>query len=695
VPDPAAPTAGPTGGEPADRAPLVGRAEEVTAIVALLRDGSRRLVTLTGPGGVGKTRLARAVALRLSAELPLLVVELASVRDPALALPTVARAAGLPERPGVDALSTVCALVGNRRMLLLLDNLEQLVACAADLAQLVGRCPNLLVLATSRAPLRIRAEHEVVVAPLGVPDAWAAADLDGVRAAPAVALLLDRAEAMGASIALTPENAETIASIVWRLDGLPLAIELAAARCRVLDPQTLLARLDDTMTHPAIRDLPERQQTVAATVDWSVELLTDAERHLFAALATFTGGFHLEAAEAVGAGPRVLSELTALVDQSLVTRVPGAGPGAARFRLLEPVRQYASARWSGSSEWVEASDRHASFFADLAASARPRLHGPELAGTLDALDRDHANLRAAYTHLLERGQADRAAVLAWDVWLFLALRGHAGEWRERLAAVHRRLDGPAQARWHFAAGALAYVRRELPDARRNMAAALVVARRLGDDELLVEARAMAALMATFVGDVGAADSLAQEGGPPAHQPGDDFARVLMLASQGQRGILTGDLPAAEEHLTAAKTLAGRTGNGFVIALVLNMQATLAELRGDETATLDLLAESVQRSVEDGMGWTLGYALPALAAVAARAGEDSVAARLAGASATLTGSTTAVGHVPASRTRAHAAVEDLRARLGAHAYGTAFDEGRALDLLAVGRLAASLRRPGPG
>jgi predicted ATPase len=673
---------------------LFGRAEEVAAIVTLLREGSRRVVTLTGPGGVGKTRLAQAVASVLGSELPILVVELAPVRDAALTMSTVARATGVPELPGVDALSAVSEWVGNRRMLLLLDNLEHLLAAATDLAELMVRCPDLLVLATSRAPLRIRAEHEVVVAPLAVPDAWATSDLEAIRRAPAVALLLDRAAAMGAPMDLTPETAETIASIVWRLDGLPLAIELAAARCRVLDPGTLLARLDDAMTDPGLRDLPERQQTVSATVEWSVELLTDVQRHLFAALATFHGAFDLEAAEAVGTGPTVLRELSALVDQSLVTRVSHTGPGGPRFRLLEPVRQYASARWSASSEWLEAADRHADFYADVAASTRRRLHGPDLVTTLDALDRDHANLRAAYTHLLARGQPDRAAVLAWHVWLFLALRGHAGEWRTRLASCETaRLGDVERARWLFTRGVLEYVGRDLASARRDMADASAHARSLGNDDLAYEAGAMAALMATFVGDLDAADSLDSESGAPVGPVGD-FYRTLLLASRGQRSILGGDPGAAKTHLGRAEALARGAGNGFTIAIVLNMQATVAELRGDETATLHLLAESVQRSVEDGMGWTLGYALPALAAVAARSGKDVVAARLAGASATLTGSTADVGHVPASRAGAHTAVEDVRVRLGEAAYESAVAEGRALDFAGAGLLAASLRRLGP-
>jgi ATP/maltotriose-dependent transcriptional regulator MalT len=226
-----------------------------------------------------------------------------------------------------------------------------------------------------------------------------------------------------------------------------------------------------------------------------------------------------------------------------------------------------------------------------------------------------------------------------------------------------------------------------------MADASAHARSLGNDDLAYEAGAMAALMATFVGDLDAADSLDSESGAPVGPVGD-FYRTLLLASRGQRSILGGDPGAAKTHLGRAEALARGAGNGFTIAIVLNMQATVAELRGDETATLHLLAESVQRSVEDGMGWTLGYALPALAAVAARSGKDVVAARLAGASATLTGSTADVGHVPASRAGAHTAVEDVRVRLGEAAYESAVAEGRALDLAGAGLLAASLRRLGP-
>jgi predicted ATPase len=585
--------------------------------------------------------------------------------------------------------ATVVELVGTRPLVLYLDNLEHLLACAPDLAAVVERCPALLLVVTSRAPLRIRAEHELVVTPLEVPDAWATANLEEVGEAPAVAMLLERAAAMGSPIALTPETAETVSSIVWRLDGLPLAIELAAARSRALGPDLLLARLDQALSEESLRDLPERQQTVAATVDWSVELLSEPQRRLFAALAVFEGGFDLEAAEAVGPGPDVLAGLTALVEQSLVSRV-----GGARYRLLEPVRQYASARWSATPEGAESAERHAAYFAGVAAEARSRLRGAELAPTLDALDRDHANLRTAHDYLLAAGRHAEAARLAWDVWLFLAVRGRAEEWRDRLTGELGgelgELHDVARARWLGARGALGYAARDLAAARPDIATAVDLSRAAGDEDLVAETAALAALMSVFVGDVDGADGFAAVVSS-AHTESVTLPAVLLAATAGQGAILRDDLDRADESLAAAEQRARRLGNGFALALVLNMRATVAERRDDDGQALSLLAESVERSVRDRMGWTLGYALPALAAVAARTGDDLAAALLSGAAATLTGSPEEPGHVPASRAAAHRSMQELRPRLGADAYRQSFDRGRTLALDDVGEVAADLRR----
>ncbi|MFG2044581.1 BTAD domain-containing putative transcriptional regulator [Dactylosporangium sp. NPDC048998] len=547
--------------EPVERSPLIGRAADVAAVAALLT--SRRVVTLTGPGGVGKTRLALAVAAQVAQAFPHghVVVELAALRDPRQVLDSVARQLGIAEqRPqGTSVRTVITEFLAGRRLLLVLDNLEHLLGCAVDVADLVARCPDLVVLATSRSPLRIRAEHEVVVEPLEVPDAWAVDDPDGVRRSPAAAMFLDRAAAMGAPVSLTRENAATIAAICWRLDGLPLAIELVAARSRLLEPAALLERLDYALSAGAIRDLPDRQQSVQATVDWSYELLDGAQRRLFARLAAFSGTFSLEAAEAVGGAEHsAMADLATLVEQSLVVRVPAgtAGPaGQTRFRMLGPIHRYARRRLAGAPDAELVADRHAEHFRTAASRSRPGLDGADLARRLDALEEDHANLSAAVERLLaDGGNTAAAATMIWDLILYLTLRGHAAEglgWldRARTAALP---DGP---RCHAlgAAGVLAYALGELPRAREDATAAFELARTLADTQLITETAAIAALTAVFVGDVPAAEQVV--GAVPAG--GSGWAAAVLLGVRAQIAILSGDLATAVRWLGAAEETAPR------------------------------------------------------------------------------------------------------------------------------------------
>ena len=684
-------TSEPTTGGSRAVTPMFGREDDIQAVVALVAHGARRLVTLTGAGGVGKTRLAQAVVSRLAPQLPsVVVVELAAVRQAPLVMAAVARSLGAPERPGSYTVASLTNAVGDRRLLLVLDNVEQVLDCAPDIADLIGNCPRLFVLATSRAPLRIRAEHAVPVTPLGVPDAWAATDVDGIRAAPAVAMFLDRTSAMGAPIDVTSETAESVASIVSRLDGLPLAIELAAAGARLFDPATLLIRLDEAMMQSSLRDRPERQQTLAATLDWSVDLLSAEQQLLFAELATFDGGFTMAAAEAVG-GPETLSHLGGLVDQSLVVR----DPQGSRFRMLEPIRQYASARWSATPEATAAASRHARYMRGQCALARARLRGADLANVLDELDSEHANLRVAAKHLRDHGDPGTATAMAWDLWLFLAIRGHTQEWLDVLSGIDpASLADPARARWCATRGTLLFrLGNDIDQARRDAEASLALAAQLDDGALIAESATLAAFLALYEGDTQAADALIATARQATDSAGDEHDRIMVLVGQGQRAILDHDIESAEHDLNAAERLARTTGNGFDLAFVLNSRATITAMRGDDETAVRLLAESVERSTTDGLGWSLLFALPDLAAVAARRGEDEVAAQLIGASTTLTGSQTALGSVPSPRAAAwQRVVEDLRGRLGQDRYATAFDEGRSLDLPGVGALAARLRHP---
>ncbi|MEV6931344.1 helix-turn-helix domain-containing protein, partial [Dactylosporangium sp. NPDC051485] len=630
----AASVAAPAVPPPASR--LIGRDEEAAAILGLL--SARRLVTLTGPGGVGKTSLALDVVARAAGQFPHghVVVELAAVRDPARprdsarlrdsagVLEEAARRLGVPERRPGPLLDALAAHLAGRRLLLVLDNLEHLPGAADAVAALVAACPDLVVLATSRSPLRIRAEHEVVVEPLEGPDAWALDDPAGVAGAPAVAMFLDRAAAMGAPLTVTADNAPTIAAICWRLDGLPLALELAAARARLLEPAALLERLDEAMSAGALRDLPERQQTVRDTVDWSHDLLDADQRRLFARLAAFRAPFTVEAAEAVGGTG--LAGLTALVEQSLLTRVPPGADGRTRLRMLGPIRQYARQRLAASPDAAPTADRHAEHFLAESLGAAGDLRGPGLIGRLDGLERSHADLAAAAEHLLAAGRAAEVAAMVWAVWPYLALRAHATEALGWLgpALSSGGSGSPALA----ASGVLSYVLGDLDRARADTATAL----RAGAS---VETAAFAGLAAVFVGDgPGARRIVAEVAEPDGADPAGRWAWALLLGVRAQIAILAADLATAGRRLEEAERVARGTDNAFAIALVLNMRATVAEAGGDLPATAGLLAESVTRSAAAGSRWTLAYALPALAAAAHRLGAPRAAAVLLGAAATV-------------------------------------------------------------
>ncbi len=448
---------------PTPPAPMLGRAAELADVVELLESPASRIVTLTGPGGVGKTRLALEAALTLQrASREVVLVELAAVRRVDLVVPTIARAFGLLAGSD-DLVAAIAEHVAQRRPVLVLDNVEHLVAAAADIADLVARCPTMVVLATSRAPLRVRAEREVPLDPLAVPTVGV--DAAEVAQSAAGQMFVDRARSVAPEFAVDRANAVAVAAICRRLDGLPLALELAAAHLQYLGPAQLLDRLDHALGSARLRDLPERQRTMRATLDWSHALLTADEQAVLASLSVFAGGFDLAAAEQVAGSPGldVLAALEGLVEQSLVVGPDLADPnGRSRFRILEPVRDDAIARMSGA-EVAALADRHAAYVVDLCADAHHGLRGDELRPWLDRLDAEHANVRAALGTLLDHGDLRRAALLGEHTWLHWALRGHAGEgltWWQRV------LDADADAQRRRSAPRRPRPRRGAPDARR-------------------------------------------------------------------------------------------------------------------------------------------------------------------------------------------------------------------------------------
>jgi predicted ATPase/class 3 adenylate cyclase len=477
---------------------FVGR-DEVERVLDLLT--RTRLLTLVGPGGTGKTRLSLAVAAELVPHTPggVWFVPLASVTEPDLVASSIATAVGLLS-PARTPLERILEHFADRTALLVLDNFEQVVAGAPVVAELLRGAPGLRVIVSSRAPLRIAGEQEFAVPPLPVPPA-SETDPERIADTEAVRLFVERAMAVRPGFTVTAENAAAIAQIVRGLDGLPLAIELAAARVRVLTPSAMVARLGDRMSLLSAggRDLPERQRTLRGAIAWSHDLLDDECRRLFARLSVFEGGATLETAEAVCGSDAdgtpdldVLARLESLAEQSLI-RVLDDVHGDARFLMLETIREYAAEQLAAGGEGLVATfrERHCAAFLELAQAAAAGLHAADRAAALDHLEDDHDNLRAALAYAIETGDGERASAFLGALFRFWHMRGHLVEARARANAVLAMPWGeePSVARLRAleVAGGLAYWSGDIVDAHRRYQAAAEEARRLGDDRELANA----------------------------------------------------------------------------------------------------------------------------------------------------------------------------------------------------------------
>ena len=696
----------------------IGRSEELRRLLDLGAEAAEttettettgRLVTLTGPGGVGKTRLATEVLAGARASFPdgCVFVDLSAVRDPAVVLPRVATALGVVEGVHSAGLADrLAAHLAGRRVLVVLDNVEQVLAAAPAVADLLARATGLTVVATSRAPLRVRAEREVPVGPLALPEGD---DPASVAASPAVSVFLDRAAATGVQWTVTPETAATLAGIARRLDGLPLALELAAAGARVLPPEALLARLEKRGLDPGLghgpRDLPDRQRTMTTVLDWSADLLEPEEWDLLMRLSVFSGGFSLDSIEAVVGGSGgaqgsddVLPALTSLVEQSLVVPVLAPDP-IARFRLLEPVRQYAAVQAQAAGVALPTAEAHAAHFRALACEAHRRLRSSGIGRVLDRLEADHANLRSAYLRLLELDRHADAAELVMSLWLHLGLRGYAREglgWLDRLNGAG---SDAAVVRAAVARMGLMLVVGDVAGMRREAAVALPLARRVGDPTVEGEAMVLAGLAAVFAGDLDAASYLLR---PDLQLPDGDAERWIslhLLIGLGQAALVGGAVDDARALLEEALGAARALGNEFTLATTLNTAATLREVLGDDTGAAVLLGESLRTAWPLRLTWTIGYAVPALAGVAARSGDLLAAATLFGAAATL-GAATAVDPLfPPSRETADAGLVAARDALGERDFLAAWEVGRSMTTVQVAGLAetvvAGITDPGRG
>jgi predicted ATPase/transcriptional regulator with XRE-family HTH domain len=426
---------------PNETTSFIGRSRETAALSACVRWATGRLVTLVGPGGIGKTRLATEVGGLLRPEFPdgVYFVSLAPAASPDLVPSFIARSLGVHGRGRRSLLERVKEHVRPMSLLLILDNFEHLLDARSCVAELLEACPHLRILVTSRAVLHLSREHLFEVPPLSLPSGWHKLDAEVLGRYDATALFLERAQAARADFVVADYEASAIAEICWRLDGLPLAIELAAARLRLLSPAALLDRLTQRLDLliGGAQDVPARQQTLRRTIDWSYGLLTPSEQRLLARLSVFKGGWAPEAAQAVaideGTVGNVLDAMAVLVDQSLVRSV--VGRREPRFILLETIREYAAERLEVAGEREEVRARHAAYFRELAEEGEPHLLGPDQVAWLDRLELEHDNLRAALLYADEQGDADTALRLATGVYTFWMVRGYWTEGLARLEAV--------------------------------------------------------------------------------------------------------------------------------------------------------------------------------------------------------------------------------------------------------------------
>ncbi len=664
---------------------FVGREEEL----ARARDqlGGTRMLTLTGAGGAGKTRLALEVATQLALEgtYPggVWLVEFAALVDARLVLQTVAAALGLREEAARPLIGTLVAALGQRPSLLILDNCEHLVEACAELAeQLLRACPTLSILASSREPLGVPGETSWRVPSLGFPERGTPDHVEAMFRSGAVRLLVERATAALPGFALTPRNAQAVADVCRRLDGMPLAIELAAARVPALAIEQIAERLDDCfnlLTHGTRTAVP-RQQTLRATVDWSYDLLSEAERVLFRRLAVFAGGWTLEAAEEVCADEvllrqHVLELLAALVAKSLVHAEERGG--AERYRLLEPIRQYAAARLAERDDHHALRTRHCAWFLQFAEQGAPALWGPLQAEWLERLDAEHDNLRTALEWSRSEGNGDTMVRLGVALIRFWDVRGYVSEGRRWLdLALHLEPARPTvdRARALMGIAYLAVLQGAHATASGRLEEGLALARDLADDENIGAAYLVQGMVARVQGDYERAATLfdlsltmSRRAG---HKPGA-YTSLYLLASATRH--LGDDERAAALHRESL-ALKREHGDTWSIAASLFSMGTLEHLQdnGEQAARLFRESLALRRELKDREG--IAVCLEGLARVSTTPSSVLQAVTLLGAAHSLR---EVIGQ--ARRPQEDSFVATARSLLGEQAFTSAWALGQKMPL----------------
>jgi predicted ATPase/class 3 adenylate cyclase len=670
---------------------FVGRRREIDDLTDRLR--RTKLLTLTGPGGVGKTRLALQVAGEALLEFAdgARFVDLSPVTDPALVPRAIASALAVreeAERPVVDTLADHLA---DKELLLVLDNFEQVVEAAGDVGDLRAAAPRCTFLVTSRSPLRLSGEQEVPVEPLSLPDPGRSPDIGNLRGAESVALFADRAALANPRLLLDEDGTAIVGEICARLDGLPLAIELAASRVKLLSLEEIHERLGSRLPllTTAARDRPERQRALRTTIDWSYGLLAEPERELLARLSVFAGGATIESTDAVAnpseeLGIGTLEGLSSLVDKSLVRRSELAG--GSRFGMLETIREYAGERLADGGRADALALRHAEYFADLAERAEPEFIGEDQAAWLDRFGREHENVRAALRWCLRSGRAEPGLRIAAANWRFWQQRGHLIEGRQWLVDL---LSLPAAAgptmlrgRAVSAAGSLAYWQNDRAEAQRLYDESLTIARASGDAVAVFDASFNLAFLPWFRGDVDESWSLLQECLRIARELGDERRIADAASGLAYAAFKRGDYEVALALNEEAITLARAVGNRFILAENVETVGQVHRMLGNHEQSRAAYLEALELKHEAGNLPGILTTLFMLSALESGVGHHERAVRLFGAASAMQEEFAAA---PPALT-----VDDplasARSAIGAEAASRALDEGRSMDPHAAVRYA---------
>jgi predicted ATPase/transcriptional regulator with XRE-family HTH domain len=671
---------------------LLGRDVDAEALGRWLADPAARLITLTGPGGAGKTRLALELARAIAAEgtTRVVFVPLVAIRNPAFVASALAEALGLSDVTTVDLSSRARVACADRPTLLVLDNFEQVLDAAPLVADLLTSVASIRVLATSRAPLRVRGEREYAVGPLALDlnsESTSPADL---ARSPAVRLFVERVRDVQPEFRLTPANGSTVAAICRRLDALPLALELAAPWIKVLTPEDLLRRLGHGLLLSTVgpRDLPERQQTMNATVAWSYQLLAPAEQRVFRRLGVLPGRFSIEAAAAVLAGREAVSAgsddalgaAAGLIDKSLLLRAESAVPARPLYQMLETVRAYAALELMVAGERDDALEGLARYGIAEASLAAEGLVGPAQVEWLDRVREDLENYRGALTWLIEHGRSEEATNIAWPLMFFWVIRGHAGEglgWYEQIL----NLPSPSPAagsRALVGAAAMQYTQGDLQAARTGLTRALAIAHAAGDMEMVVHAEWVFGHVEHAGGNLDAARNRFTRSLGGFQALAIPWGTGNALSGLAWVALATGDADEAERRLDEATSVLRGAGPWF-LELGLYVRAILAVRRGNADEALALVRESLARIRELHDKFAFVYALVPLASAAVLKGDDAWAARILGARDAVTERTGATVVDKSVHDLREEAERQVRARLGPARWARAYAAGHGASI----------------